>query len=68
MNKLKLFCLFPTIYFGRHLSIRQVEYLQTERLSLETDKPFDVYADGEFVCRTPIEVSVARDALRVINA
>jgi diacylglycerol kinase (ATP) len=67
MNKLKLFCLFPTIYFGLHLSIPQVEYFQTERLRLETGAPLDVYADGEFVCRTPIEVTVARGALRVIS-
>jgi diacylglycerol kinase (ATP) len=66
MSKLKLFCLFPTIYFGRHLRIAQVEYFQTERLRVETDHSTDVYADGEYVCRTPIEVSVVRKALRVI--
>jgi diacylglycerol kinase (ATP) len=66
MNKLKLFCLFPTVYLGRHLTVPQVEYFQTERLKLETEAPQDVYADGEYVCRTPIEVSVARGALRVI--
>jgi diacylglycerol kinase (ATP) len=66
MNKLKLCCLFPTVYLGRHLSFPQVEYFQTERLKLETEAPQDVYADGEYVCRTPIEVSVARGALRVI--
>ena len=66
MNKFKLLCLFPTVYFGGHLSIPQVEYFQTERLKLETEGPQEVYADGEYVCRTPIEVSVARKALRVI--
>jgi diacylglycerol kinase (ATP) len=66
MDKFKLFCLFPTVYFGGHLSIPQVEYVQAERLKLETKEPHDVYADGEYVCRTPIEVSVARGALRVI--
>jgi len=66
MNKLKLFCLFPTVYFGRHLSVPQVEYFQTERLRLETAEPQNVYADGEYVCRTPIEVGVVRGALRVI--
>jgi diacylglycerol kinase family enzyme len=66
MNKLKLCCLFPTVYLGRHLTVSQVEYFQTERLKLETDAPQDVYADGEYVCRTPIEVSVARGALSVI--
>jgi diacylglycerol kinase family enzyme len=68
MNRFKLFCLFPTVYFGRHLGIPQVEYFQTERLRVETEKPLEVYADGEYVCRTPIEVSVARKALQVIVA
>jgi diacylglycerol kinase (ATP) len=62
----KLFCLFPTIYFGKHLRLPEVEYLQTARLRIETDYPVDVYADGEYVCKTPIEVSVARTMLRVI--
>ena len=67
MGRLKLLCLFPTIYFGRHLSIGQVEYFRAERLRVETESPVDVYADGEFVCRTPIEVGVARSTLRVIT-
>jgi len=67
INKFALFCLFPTVFFGRHLGIPQVEYLQTEGLRLETEKPLEVYADGEYVCRTPVEVSVARAALRVIT-
>jgi diacylglycerol kinase (ATP) len=66
MNKLKLFCLFPSVYFGSHLRIPQVEYFQAEQLRLETEEPLDVYADGEYICRTPINVSVARAALRVI--
>jgi diacylglycerol kinase (ATP) len=66
INKFKLFGLFPSVYFGRHLGIKEVEYLQTSQLRLETEKPLDVYADGEYVCQTPIEVSIARNALRVI--
>ena len=66
MNKLKLLWFFPTIYFGRHLRVPQVDYRQTERLRIETETPTEVYADGEYVCQTPIEVSVARKAFRVI--
>jgi diacylglycerol kinase (ATP) len=66
MNKFKLFSLFPTVYFGRHLGMREVEYLQTSRLKIETESAVDVYADGEYVCKTPIEVGIARNALRVI--
>jgi diacylglycerol kinase (ATP) len=66
INKFKLFCVFPTIYFGRHLSMAEVEYSQAISIRLETEHPFDVFADGEYVCQTPIEVSLKRSALRVI--
>ncbi len=66
IDPFKLACLFPTVYFGRHLGIREVEYFQAERLRLETEAPLDVYADGEYVCRTPVEVGVHRAALRVV--
>jgi len=64
--KLKLAWLFPTVYFGRHLDVPQVEYFQAEGVRIETDTPLDVYADGEYVCHTPIDVSIAPGALKVI--
>ena len=66
VDAFKLACLFPTVYFGRHLGVREVEYFQAARLRVETGAPFDVYADGEYVCRTPVEVRVEPAALRVI--
>jgi len=66
IDPFKLFCMFPTVYFGRHLKIGGVQYFQATRLRVETEIPLDVYADGEFVCRTPIEISVQHSALRII--
>lgn len=66
VDPFKLACLFPTVYFGRHLNIREVDYFSADRLRVETEHPLDLYADGEYVCRTPAEVSVEREALRVI--
>jgi len=66
LNRFKLFCLFPTVYFGRHLAMHAVEYYQAARLRLETEMPREVYADGEYVCQTPVEIEVAPAALRVI--
>jgi diacylglycerol kinase (ATP) len=66
MNKLKLLSLFPTVYFGRHLGVHGVEYFQAKQLRVETEQAMDVYADGEYVCRTPVEIGVASQALRVI--
>lgn len=66
VNPFKLACMFPTVYFGRHLSVRGVNYFQAPRLRVETETPLDLYADGEYVCRTPAEVSVERGALKVL--
>lgn len=71
LSALKLFCLFPTVYFGRHLKIKEVEYFQSSRVRIETERSLDIYADGEFVCQTPVktgvEIGVARRALRVVT-
>jgi diacylglycerol kinase (ATP) len=62
-----LACLFPTVYFGRHLLSPKVEYSKAERALVQTETPAEIYADGEFVCETPAEISVAAGALRVIH-
>jgi len=67
VNPFKLFCMFPTVYGGRHLSIREVEYFHAGRVRVETEHPLDVYADGEYVCRTPAEVAIRPAALRVVT-
>ncbi|MGH9497756.1 MAG: diacylglycerol/lipid kinase family protein [Terriglobales bacterium] len=67
LDPFKLLCLFPTIYFGKHLRVREFEYHQTPQLKIETAHPLDVYADGEYVCHTPVEVSVAPRVLAVIT-
>jgi diacylglycerol kinase (ATP) len=66
LRKLKLLSLVPTVYFGRHLEVREVDYFRAVRLRIETERPANVFADGEYVCRTPVEVGVAPNALTVI--
>jgi len=66
MGKLRLLRWFPSVYSGSHLRISEVKYFQTESLRIETATPVDVYADGEYVCQTPVEVRVERAALKVI--
>jgi diacylglycerol kinase (ATP) len=66
ISKLKLLGVFPSVYFGRHLGIREVEYFSAACARVETGRALDVYADGEYVCHTPVEIGVAAAALRVI--
>jgi diacylglycerol kinase (ATP) len=66
MNKLKLLCWLPTIFFGGHLGLKQVEYFQAQSVRIEADRELELYADGDYACRTPVEISVLPRALRVI--
>ena len=66
VGKLRLLRLFPTVYSGRHLNIPEVEYFQADCLRIETERPLDMYADGEYVCQTPVEIAVVPGALQVI--
>ena len=67
VTRLRLMRLFPSVYSGSHLKVREVDYFQTSRVRVETKHPVDVYADGEFVCRTPVEVGVEPGALKVVT-
>lgn len=68
MNSLALLGMFPTVYFGGHLRSPKVEYSKAERARVECDTPLEIYADGEFVCKTPADISIAAGALQVITS
>jgi diacylglycerol kinase family enzyme len=65
--RLKLLSMFHSVYTGQHLNMREVEYFQAPRARIETEQPLAVYADGEYVCQTPVEVAVQRAALKVVT-
>ena len=67
LDPFRLFCLFPTVFTGHHLKVKEVSYFNTSKVRAETEYPLDVYADGEYVCKTPIEVSIAPTALKVVT-
>jgi diacylglycerol kinase (ATP) len=66
MNKLKLLCWMPTIFFGEHLRLKEVEYFQAAQLRIETGRDLELYADGEYACQTPVEIRLLPQVLRVI--
>jgi diacylglycerol kinase (ATP) len=66
MSKSRLLRLFPSVCSGTHVKLPDVKYFQAERLRVNTEPPSEVYADGEHVCFTPVEVKLERAALKVI--
>jgi len=67
IDPFKLACMFPTVYFGRHLRIPEVDYFRAARLRVETEAPLEIYADGEYVCRTPADIGVHGGALKMLT-
>ncbi|HEY2170411.1 MAG TPA: YegS/Rv2252/BmrU family lipid kinase [Candidatus Angelobacter sp.] len=66
MNKLKLLCWVPTIFFGKHLRLKEVEYFQATQIAIEAEHKLDLYADGDYEAQTPVEIGLIRRGLRVI--
>jgi diacylglycerol kinase family enzyme len=66
LNKLRLLRLFRVVYRGEHIAMKEVEYFQAPRLRLRTEPATEVFADGEYIGTTPVEIGVRRNALRVI--
>jgi len=66
MPKRSILFHFHRIYSGTHVLVPRVRYFRTNQVFLETDDPMPIYADGEYLCETPAEISVCPKALRVI--
>jgi diacylglycerol kinase family enzyme len=66
LSKLRLLRLFHVVFSGRHIGMKEVEYWKAKRVRIQTDPVMDLYADGEYVCSTPVELAVEREALQVI--
>ncbi len=66
LSKLRLLRLFRVVYRGGHIGMKEVEYFQASRLRIVTHPITEIFADGEYICNTPVELGVRRDALRVI--
>lgn len=66
LSKVKIATIFPVVFLGWHVNLPEVKYARFRRLEIESEKPVDVYADGEYLCRTPATIEVVPNAMQVI--
>jgi diacylglycerol kinase family enzyme len=66
LSKARLLRLFRVVYRGGHIGMNEVEYFRASRLRLRTEPASEIFADGEPICTSPVEIGVQRGALRVI--
>jgi len=67
MSKVRLLWVARTVLSGSHLRLPEVRYFKTRCLQVQPEPPLKLFADGEYVCETPVEVSVREKALKVIT-
>lgn len=58
--------LLLTLFWGGHAGHRAVHMHRTKTLTIETDPPILLYADGERVCYTPATIEIIKRGLTVI--
>ena len=66
MSRLRLFAVARTVLSGTHVRLPEVEYFKSSCVRLAPEPPLSLFADGEYVCETPVEITVRQRALRVI--
>ena len=55
-----------TLFWGGHAGHRAVQMHRTKSLTIETDPPILLYADGERICYTPATIEIVERSLTVI--
>jgi diacylglycerol kinase (ATP) len=65
-SRTRLIRLFPTVYKGSHVSLDEVTTARA--ISVDVESPgINVYADGDYACALPAEISAVPDALHILR-
>lgn len=65
-SRLKLLRLFPTIFTGTHVDLDEVTTAQARKIWVECPG-INAYADGEYACPLPAEISAVPAALTILR-
>lgn len=66
VSSLTVLRLLVTLFWGGHVSHPAVSMHQTRTLTIETDTPMLLYADGEPMCETPATIEIVKHGLAVM--
>jgi len=58
MSKLHFIKVFPKVYEGKHIEDPLVEIFRTDTMKLDSEYPFSVFADGEYICKLPVTFKI----------
>jgi diacylglycerol kinase (ATP) len=58
---------FPRVFRGAHLDHPQVFYTKTKTVTIESNEPAELFADGEFIQPIPARIEAVPAALEIIT-
>ncbi|MFZ2448811.1 MAG: diacylglycerol kinase family protein [Syntrophobacteraceae bacterium] len=64
MSNLDLLSMIPLTYFGAHVKDSRIRTAHARRITLDSDPPAWIEADGELLGKTPLELEILPGALR----
>jgi diacylglycerol kinase (ATP) len=65
-SRTRLVRLFPTVFKGTHIHLDTVTTARAKSITVESPG-INAYADGEFACPLPLEVSAVSGALKILR-
>lgn len=65
-SRTRLIRLFPTVFKGTHVDLAEVSTKRARTVTVECPG-INAYADGEYVCPLPVEVSAVPRALKILR-
>ncbi|WP_099468782.1 diacylglycerol/lipid kinase family protein [Konateibacter massiliensis] len=67
LKKLKLLCLLPSAYFGKHTKSRGVDMIRCNEITIKTSRKMNVHTDGESMgMQNEISVHTLNEKLTII--
>lgn len=57
---------FPTVFSGQHIKDPNITIFRAREIEISSEKPFHVYADGEYIMPLPARFRIVPRALEVI--
>ena len=66
LSLLRALSIIPAVLRGKHERRREVQFFRTDRFTIESEQPMELWADGERVGTTPATIEAVPDAVRVL--
>ncbi len=67
LSKIKLLLVFISVFWGKHVHFKEVKTFQGSTVTIQSESPVFIHADGEMIGYTPLNMQVHSRALQVLT-